>query len=162
MKKLTLIRHGKSSWSHGVTDHDRPLKPRAHRDADLVIQAFRPLLQNRSPVLWTSSATRALDSARMFQSQLAISAENFSVIEELYTFDSQALRAVIHTCGNHIDDLIVFGHNPAITDLTEELGDKIFDNVPTTGLVAIEFESTKWQDISNGRTVQYFFPKNLR
>lgn len=162
MKKLTLIRHGKSSWSHGVADHDRPLKARAHRDADLVIQAIGPFLRNRAPQLWTSSAIRALETAKMFQDQLKIPSENFSIIEELYTFDSGALKTIINTCEDHIDDLLVFGHNPAITDLAGELGSKIFDNVPTTGLVAMEFESTKWQEISGGKTLQYFFPKNLR
>lgn len=162
MKRLTLIRHGKSSWSHAVDDHQRPLKPRALEDADLVIQAFRLHLQNRTPVLWTSSARRALDSARMFQDQLNISSENFAILKELYTFDSRALKRVIQSCGDHIEDLIIFGHNPAITDLSEELGSQSFENVPTTGLVAMEFESTKWKEISNGMTVQYLFPKNLR
>lgn len=98
----------------------------------------------------------------MFQDQLAISSEDFKVREELYTFDSEVLRAVIQSCEASIDDLIVFGHNPAITDLARELGNKVFDNVPTTGLVAMEFESTNWQEISNGKTIQFFFPKNLR
>ena len=98
----------------------------------------------------------------MFKDQLEISSENFAILEELYTFDSQALKRVILSCGDQIEDLIIFGHNPAITDLSEELGSRSFENVPTTGLVAMEFETTKWQEISNGKTVQYLFPKNLR
>ena len=36
MKKLTLIRHGKSTWEYQVRDHDRVLKERGIQDAHLI------------------------------------------------------------------------------------------------------------------------------
>lgn len=162
MKRLTLIRHGKSSWNYGLPDHDRPLKKRATADASVVISAFKTQLQGFTPMLWSSSAKRALETAKMFREQLRIDERSFLVKQELYTFDSDELKTVVSLCDDSISDLIVVGHNPAITDLVNELGTTGFDNVPTTGLVALEFQTNKWTDISDGKTVSYFFPKNLR
>lgn len=162
MKRLTFIRHGKSSWNHGLPDHDRPLKRRATADAGVVINAFKTPLQGRTPMLWSSSAKRALETAKMFKDQLRIEESSFLVKQELYTFDSDELKTVVSLCDDRINDLMIVGHNPAITDLVNELGTTGFANVPTTGLVALEFETNKWADISDGKTVSYFFPKNLR
>ena len=39
MKKITLIRHAKSSWDHpGLADHNRPLNKRGRRDASFMAQ----------------------------------------------------------------------------------------------------------------------------
>lgn len=162
MKRLTLIRHGKSSWKYELPDHDRPLKKRATSDAALVIGALRSQLEDRTPTLWSSSAKRALDTASMFKEQLNIGDSSFFVKRELYTFDSEELESVIRTCDDQIDDLMVFGHNPAITEFVEELGTQSFANIPTTGLVAMEFDSPTWTDIYRGRTSFHLFPKNLR
>lgn len=162
MKRLTFVRHGKSSWNHGLADHDRPLKERAISDASLVIEAFKDSVQDRAPVIWSSSAKRALETAKMFKDQLGIAESNFIIKQELYTFDFDVLKDVIGLCDDGLDDLVIVGHNPAITDLVNELGTLYFDNVPTTGLVALEFEINKWTDISDGKTLYYLFPKNLR
>ena len=162
MKRLTFIRHGKSSWNHGLPDHDRPLKQRATADASLVITAFKASMQGYGPMVWSSSAKRALETAKMFKEQLSIEESDFMVKQELYTFDSDELKAVVNLCDDRINDLVIVGHNPAITDLVNELGTIYFDNVPTTGLVCLEFETNKWTDISEGKTTYYLFPKNLR
>ena len=57
---------------------------------------------------------------------------------------------------------MVFGHNPAMTGLVNDLGDKEFDNIPTTGLVVIDFDSQSWSDLGKGKTLLNLFPKNLR
>ena len=42
MKTLLLLRHAKSSWSHGVaSDHDRPLNGRGERAAPLMGRLIR-------------------------------------------------------------------------------------------------------------------------
>lgn len=162
MKRLILIRHGKSSWKYDVQDHDRPLKKRAFKDADLVINAFKQKLPEGKLEMWSSSAKRALESAKLFKEQLHISDKDFLVQEDLYTFDASQLANLIRSCDDAIDDLIVFGHNPAITTLANQLGHVSFDNVPTTGLVALELEQDSWNEIANGKTQFYLFPKNLR
>lgn len=161
MKKLILVRHGKSSWKEDLPDDERPLKKRAYKDADLVINAFSGF--EKDPLnLWSSHAVRALTTAKIFKEELEIPDENFIINRELYTFDSSSLLQVIKSCDNSIDNLMVFGHNPAMTEVANKLGDQHFSNIPTTGLCMIEFETDSWQNLKNGKTLLYLFPKNLR
>ena len=160
MKRLILVRHGKSSWKHEVSDAERPLKKRAYSDAEKVIRAFRPYL-TQPLVLWSSHATRALESAKIFKAELEIPEEDFFVKRELYTFDDRKLLKVIASCDDSIDQLMVFGHNPAITEVINLLGNEVFDNVPTTGLTAIEFDTASWSNLGKGRTLFNLFPKQL-
>lgn len=161
MKKLILVRHGKSSWKEDLPDDKRPLKKRAYKDADLVIDAFKGFVKDPLE-LWSSYATRALTTAKIFKEKLEVRDENFLIKNELYTFDSGSLLQVIKSCDDGIKNLMIFGHNPAMTGVANKLGDQNFDNVPTTGLCMIEFQTNSWQDLKKGKTLLYLFPKNLR
>jgi phosphohistidine phosphatase len=70
MKKLTLIRHAKSSWiDYGLRDHDRPLAERGIRDAPFMAQ----LLASRAwlpDALVSSTALRARTTAGYFAAAL--------------------------------------------------------------------------------------------
>jgi phosphohistidine phosphatase len=161
MKRLILVRHGKSSWKEDLPDDQRPLKARAFKDADLVIKAFKHF-SNSSPEIWSSHAVRALTTAKLFKEQLEVSTEHFSIKKDLYTFEQQDLKKALMTCADHIDELMIFGHNPAMTGIANQLGDQHFSNIPTTGLVIIDFEANSWKTIKNGKTIIYLFPKYLR
>lgn len=161
MKKLILVRHGKSSWNEDLPDHERPVKKRAYKDADLVINAFSDFVPKKL-ILWSSTAVRALTTARIFQEKLKIPGDQFQLKKELYTFDTNSLLQVIKSCGDDVENLMVFGHNPAMTGVANSLGDQHFSNIPTTGLCIIEFDSSDWRSLKNGKTLLYLFPKNLR
>ena len=162
MKKLIVVRHGKSSWKNpDLADHDRPLKKRGHNDAQLVIKAFKTYFQQPVKML-SSSAKRALTTAKMFKEGLGVEDQNFEVDEDLYTFDVSELLEVIKNQSDDEDKLMVFGHNPAMTQLVNFLGDESIDNLPTTGLVVIDFDVDHWQNIGNGRTLVTLFPKMLK
>lgn len=161
MKKLILVRHGKSSWNEDLPDDERPLKKRAYKDAGLVLNAFSGFCE-KPLKMWSSYATRALTTAKIFKERLEVDDRNFSVKDELYTFDASDLLDIIRSCDDDVQTLIVFGHNPAITGVANKLGDQYFTNVPTTGLCMIKLEDEKWQDIQKGTTLMYLFPKNLR
>lgn len=161
MKKLILVRHGKSSWKEDLPDDQRPLKKRAYKDADLVLDAFSTFAEEQM-MLWSSHAVRALTTAKIFKEKLNIPDARFEIKEELYTFNASQLMKVIKTCDDAVDTLMVFGHNPAMTSVVNKLGDQDFDNVPTTGLCMIEFKTNSWKDLNNGKTLLYLFPKNLR
>jgi len=161
MKKLILVRHGKSSWENDLPDHDRPLKKRGFKDAQLVIDAFK--LYYLPPLkAISSSANRALTTANLFKEKLEIANEDFTVIKDLYTFDISELLDIIKAQDDAIEKLMVFGHNPAMTQLVNYLGDQYLDNLPTTGMVIIDFEEKKWSEIKNGKTLVNLFPKMFK
>lgn len=161
MKRLILVRHGKSSWKYDVADDKRPLKKRGFNDGDLIAGAFEKFYSK--PILvWSSPAVRALETAKIFQEKLQVEDKDFLIKPDLYTFNKGDLLRIIKTCGEHVEKLMVFGHNPAMTGVVNDLGDKTFDNIPTTGLTVIDFETNSWKDIGNGKTILNLFPKNLR
>lgn len=162
MKRLILVRHGKSSWDNeNLPDHKRPLKKRAYHDAEVVLNAFAHYYKAPA-VLWTSYAVRAHDTAKMFKERLQVPDDKFYVKDDLYTFNQNELLSVIRSCDDEVNKLFVFGHNPAMTILVNHLGDKNIDNLPTTGLCVIDFEVDSWKDIQHGKTLVSLFPKNLR
>lgn len=161
MKRLILVRHGKSSWKYDVADDKRPLKKRGFEDGDLIAGAYKRFY-NPPLKIWTSPAVRAFETAKIFQEKLQISDADFETKSPLYTFNKIDLLSQIRSCNDAVEKLMVFGHNPAMTGLVNELGDKTFDNIPTTGLTVIDFEAESWKELKNGKTILNLFPKNLR
>lgn len=160
-KTLVLVRHGKSSWEHNLPDDKRPLKKRAYNDVELVSSAFKHCLDK--PFSFKSSyAVRAHTTAKLFLEHFDIPGNQLEVEAPLYTFDVHSLKAFIYTIDDRIDNLMIFGHNPAFTMLANLLGNEYFDNIPTSGLVMINFENSSWKDLTNGETILHLFPKNLR
>ena len=161
MKRLVLVRHGKSSWENNLPDHKRPLKKRAYKDAEVVLNAFESFYE-KPALFWTSHAVRAHETAKMFKERLKVPDEDFKVKDELYTFNQNELLSVIRSCSDETDRLFVFGHNPAMTILVNLLGDKKLDNLPTTGLCVIDFNVDSWKEVKKGKTILNLLPKNLR
>ena len=61
--------------------------------------------------------------------------------------------------------LLLIGHNPGLTDLTNRLLPALaLDNLPTAGVVAIDFDADDWSKAvqSRGRLAFYDYPKNPR
>ncbi|GGK30133.1 phosphoglycerate mutase [Yeosuana aromativorans] len=159
MKKLILIRHAKSSWEQNLSDHNRPLSSRGFKDAENV---SRELLGQLKPNLVLSSdALRAKTTAEIFISTLGISHEIFVLNHDLYDFSGNNLLSVIKNTSKSINELLVFGHNNAITFFVNTYGNQYIDNVPTCGVAVIEFDIDNWTDLKKGRTIKTVYPKGL-
>lgn len=161
MKRLVFVRHGKSSWNSPVADKSRPLKERAYTDAEHVISAFQAHL-DYSVEVFSSPALRAKTTAELFKDKLGIDAQHFHICPELYSFDADEVLMFIKSIDDKLDHVMLFGHNPAYTELVNSLGSLPIDNLPTTGLVSIVFEIDSWKHIRKGNTHLYLFPKHLR
>lgn len=161
MKRLIFVRHGKSSWDSPVEDKERPLKERAYKDANHVISAFKAHLD--FPVeVFSSPAKRAKTTAELFKTRLNIEDQHFHIKPQLYTFNANEVFDFIKKLDDKYNNVMLFGHNPAYTELVNRLGSSPMDNLPTTGLVSIGFEIESWKLIQKGETHLYLFPKHLR
>lgn len=160
MKKLVLIRHGKSSWEMPIEDHERPLTNKGIKNSNIIFDKIQASLPERF-LIWSSTAKRAHDTAKIFNEALNIPQELTVLKDELYTFDVTHLSKVINNCDDSVPNLIIFGHNNAITDFVNKFGNKYIDNVPTSGVVIIEFEQDQWNNIQKGKVIQTMFPKDL-
>jgi phosphohistidine phosphatase len=161
MKNLILIRHSKSSWDAPVQDIERSISQRGVKDAHL-IAAKTPEILPPSYIVWSSKAKRTQETAYIFSQYLSIPLETIHFSDDLYTFDSKKLEKSIKKCENLYDSLILFGHNEAITKFVNKFGDLYIDNVPTSGVVALQFDTNDWNSISKGKTIATLFPSHFK
>lgn len=161
MKNLILIRHAKSSWDFLCQDFDRTLEQRGIDDAHLVATDCKKCVPNHF-VIHSSSAKRARETAKIFAKALLYPQESIVFNDNLYTFDENKLEKVIKSIRNDFDTVILFGHNDAITNFVNKFGDMYIDNVPTSGLVWLQFNSDSWETMNKGKTIKTIFPKKLK
>lgn len=161
MKKLILIRHAKSSWKHDVIDHERPLNERGINDAHLI---SNKLLNDklRVDLVVCSDAVRTKTTAHIFTLNLGINQDIVEYDHDLYDFQGANLIKGIKNCDNSINNLMVFGHNHAITHFVNTYGSEFIDNVPTSGVVIIKFEIDNWLDLNKGTTIKTLFPRDIK
>ena len=149
MKKLILFRHAKSSWSHDVSDRDRPLTEKGIRKTEKISVTSKNIFFN-TEVFYSSPANRALHTASIIINQLNLSFRNLHVEEDLYTFESSKLIKFIRDIPNSFSNVICVGHNPAFTNVTNLLSDSNIENLPTSSWAEITFSQNSWTDISKG------------
>ena len=149
MKKLILFRHAKSSWSHDVSDRDRPLTEKGIRKTEKISVTSKNIFFN-TEVFYSSPANRALHTASIIINQLNLSFRNLHVEEDLYTFESSKLIKFIRDIPNSFSNVICVGHNPAFTNVTNLLSNSNIEHLPTSSWAEITFSQNSWTDISKG------------
>jgi len=164
MKRLTLVRHAKSDWSlPGQPDWDRVLNKRGQRDAPEMARRLRARKLKPGLIL-SSPAVRALSTATIMAHELKVPAGIVRQDERLYLAAPADMLAVIRELGGEAAHLMVFGHNPGITELANRLsaGDRI-DNMPTCAFFTALFDVEEWGalDWQTGQDAEFDYPKNL-
>jgi phosphohistidine phosphatase len=164
MKTLTLIRHAKSSWKdRKLGDRDRPLNKRGESDAPemgkrILAAGIRPSLIISSP------AVRALATARIVAVEIGYPLEFLQREDGLYLASLDKLVDVIAAQDPGFNHLMLVGHNPGLTDLANYLSPGLTNNVPTAGVVSVEFDRDDWllYERPETRLVTFDYPKNHR
>ncbi|NKI31924.1 SixA phosphatase family protein [Croceivirga thetidis] len=161
MKTVIFIRHGKSSWDYDVSDKDRPLKERGISDAYLIgakLSSFDLAIDKA----FSSPANRALHTAIIVLRELSFDFKNLDVSDELYDFSGENVLQFLKGLNSSLDTVLVFGHNYAFTTLANTLGDSYIENLPTAGMVQINFKTNDWSKLGEGQSKNIVFPKHLR
>ncbi len=139
MKQLYLIRHAKSSWSQpDLTDFDRPLNKRGKQNAPFMAGRLsaRGIFPQR---IVSSPAKRAKKTAIQIAEGTGFKKEDITYDKGLYLAELSHFINIIQYHLRDVDILFAVGHNSTITELAEYLtGDRFF-NVPTCGVVGIEY-----------------------
>ncbi len=149
MKEVILVRHAKSDWSHSVSDRDRPITDKGRNRAlkhAKQLQAWVPLDSFKA---FRSPAQRAVQTSDIFAPFLK---QEITDVEGLYTFEKSSLYQTLKKLWREKDQIIIFGHNPAFTNLINTLGDFEIDNLPTAGIAHIVGVCNEHQEFSNGKT----------
>jgi phosphohistidine phosphatase len=151
-----LVRHAKSSWRDpSLDDIERPLNKRGKRDAPFMGELLKEKVVNPD-VVYSSPAKRASKTAQIIAEQIGYSKKDIVYAEEIYEASSHELVDFIKKLDNKYNSVMVFGHNPGFTMLNNFLSKKYIDNIPTCGIVALEFNSS-WKEIEKNSAKLLFF-----
>jgi phosphohistidine phosphatase len=161
-KKLFIVRHAKSSWNHPhLSDFERPLNERGQADAPEM--GTRLLAFGLHPDLIISSpANRAITTAKEIALILGYKPKDIKQHADLYHAHASTMRHIIAQTNDKHNTIMLFGHNPGLTYLVEDLCDFDLENLPTCGVCGIEFEVKSWSEIlhKDGVKFLYDFPKS--
>jgi phosphohistidine phosphatase len=165
MKTVYLIRHAKSSWEDDtLPDFDRPLNERGKTDAPRMGKRLKEK-QIAPDLLLSSPAKRALSTAKRIAVALDYPKEKIKTDQALYHADEDEILNVIRSANDKNDCILVFGHNPGLTDFVNSMNNdrkQFIDNVPTCGIAAFRFDVSSWRqiDFGKGDLILYDFPKS--
>ena len=161
MKTLTLVRHAKSSWKDtGLSDRERPLNKRGERDAPIMGRRAADAGLRPSQII-SSPAVRAWTTAKIFAKALNYPIEFLQREDGLYLASLDNLLDVVATQDPGFNNLMLFGHNPGMTDFANYLVPGITSNLPTAGVVSVEVDIDDWMLYDRPRTklVVHDYPK---
>jgi len=163
-KKIFIVRHGKSDWgTPDMPDIDRPLKPRGVRDAYKMAKLLKKKKEQVDFII-SSPATRAIHTAIIFSRVLQIPEKNILIEYGLYMADSVSIKEYCHKISDEYNGVMIVGHNPGFTNFANKFTPSEINNVPTSGLVILDFDCNSWKDINPGVLKNHFFdyPKKNR
>jgi len=150
MKTLLLIRHAKSSRDEAVwSDRSRPLSDRGRRDASVMAKRLAKR-EGRPDLILSSPATRAFATARIIAKGLPYKVKDIVVVDRLYEGGSDDLLAVIRRLGPGPERVMLFGHNPGLTELARSWADEIA-HMPTCAVARFTFAARSWAEVGGDR-----------
>jgi phosphohistidine phosphatase len=151
MKRITLLRHAKSSWDNtNLDDFQRPLNKRGERDAPAMGQRLAE--RNVRPTLIVSSdAVRAISTARVIARTIKFPLGFIQPIHALYLASPAAIIDVLVNEAERYSDVMVVGHNPGLTELVNQISDAQIDNIPTCGAFSVDVDIENWAELTNSR-----------
>ena len=175
MRRLMLLRHAKTETdAPSGRDQDRRLDERGHRDAAEIgawIGAHLPFPDH----VMVSPAVRAVQTWDIAWEAMKKQAPKpqIELVPELYGAETtQLLLSIRMAAATEPKRLLLVGHNPGMHEVALALtgsGDKasreaLLDNLPTSGLVVLDFETDDWNDVAfrRGKLVLFVSPKQLK
>jgi phosphohistidine phosphatase len=160
MKRLTLVRHAKSSWKNPeLADFDRPLNKRGKRDAPRMGE--RLAARKKPPeVIVSSPAKRARKTAELIARELGISDRKLLWKDEIYEAAPEVLLEAVRGLDERWHHVLLIGHNPGLTELANLLADCGIENIPTCGVLCLDFDVEGWKDLGpkSGSVAFYDIP----
>lgn len=161
MRSLYLVRHAKSSWDiPGLSDLERPLNKRGKHDAPMMGK----LLKNMGEIpdlIITSPAKRANSTAKRIATEIDYNEKGITINDLLYMADIENFIEVIKDVNEKFKKIMIFSHNYGITDFANYISTSDIENIPTCGVVKIDFKFDSWNKIKKekGKLVFFEYPK---
>jgi phosphohistidine phosphatase len=167
MKTLYLVRHAKSNWDNTeLSDFDRPLNDRGKKDAPRMGKRLREKKVTPN-IMLSSPAERALTTCKEIANVLDFPKGKIKTDKRLYHADEDQILKVLSELKDAARDseevVMIFGHNPGLTEFANSLLNESLMNIPTCGVVHATLNIEHWRDIhfGCGQMLHFDFPKKI-
>lgn len=154
MKKLSFVRHAKSSWdSIYPTDFEREINQRGIEKTENLFHFLKA--EGLIPeMILCSPAIRAMQTAHFLMSKLNLSKDILVFEPLLYLGNHHDYMDAIYAFDDSINHLMVVGHNPSISDAAHILSKEVM-MMSTSELCHFEFNCDAWNEVSNAPIKNY-------
>jgi phosphohistidine phosphatase len=170
MKRLTILRHAKSSWKdRELNDFDRPLNARGRKAARLVGQEMTKRGMHFDSVL-ASPAIRIRETIDGLTEGHQLSSP-IRFEPRIYEARVSELMELIGTLPDESSSALLVCHNTSAERLVLKLAKddegglrkRVEDKFPTAGLAAIELPVDRWREVQpdSGALVELIYPSDL-
>lgn len=158
MKKIILVRHATAVKKNlAESDFDRVLKKGGRKEARDMSKRLKDI--EATPALFVSStAPRALETARLFAKAFDYPAKKIDKREELYGgMSTRELLRLIKGFDDGVDSVMVFGHDPTFTEFARYMLSELEEPVPKCGVVGIAADATTWMKVTPVVSTKEYF-----
>lgn len=171
MKKLTLLRHAKSSWDDPVDrDFDRPLNEKGKRAAAVMGRFIQRNGLTFDQIL-ASPAVRVIETLENVEEASGLAMEP-TWDRKIYLASSATLLDVLRGANADAGHVLMVGHNPGLEDLIFDLvpddgsspaRDEVETKYPTATLAEMTLAIENWADITEkcGTLDRFTRPRDL-
>ncbi len=149
MKKLILMRHGKSDWTDdALNDFDRTLNERGFKASSKMGEVLKS--KNIIPDLILSSpAVRAKTTAELFAKSIGYQKE-INFVDDFYFGVDESIIEEAKKTDNSVQTLMIVGHNPTMEEITSRLTlDNEYVVFKTATIVVFSVPINKWSGLKN-------------
>lgn len=160
MKRIMIMRHGKSDWHNNLRDFDRPLNKRGKRAAAFMGAELkkRDIVPDK---IISSPAKRAEETTKHIVQNLGFNKE----IEwnKAFYFDyTNEVISVLRGLDDNTNSVLIVGHNPTWSELVSYFTVEFIEML-TASIAVLEFDSKKWMELDKGscKLKQFLKPKDL-
>jgi phosphohistidine phosphatase len=157
VKTLFIVRHAKSSWDDSsLTDFSRPLNERGEKDAPRMGKRLKEK-EITVDLMISSPAERAIKTCEAIAKVLEYPKEKIREEKKLYHAGADQILEIVKSIKEPHDVVMIFGHNPGLTEFANHLLNQAIMNIPTAGVVAGKLKIETWKEIAFGCGEMLFF-----
>jgi phosphohistidine phosphatase len=165
MKRLYIVRHASAQEKGGpLPDFERSLIKKGEKEARA--SARHLALKYPAPDLMISSfANRAIETAHIFAETFGYPPRKILLRDSFYgDLSPDALLKVITAKPDKYQSLMLFGHDPAFSELAAKLIEGFSESIPKSGVVIADLPIESWAETgrSPGRLVEFTHPARIK
>lgn len=152
MKTLYLIRHAKAE-DHSLlkNDFNRNIISKGKERAIRIAHELRDELHvDEQTLVISSSANRAKQTADIFCEILGYPIDQIQETKAIYEAHFTDILAVINSVPDTIDKLVIFGHNPGLSNLTNYLSHAEVNLATSNVAILTLTEDLNFAELSGG------------